>query len=569
MSPTLAIDFGSSRTKVAYFCPDTGKPKIIELGQEIRAIIPSVFYIPQQGPVLIGDDAAQMADEDPSGIVTDIKRELHRTSKIRCGEGRPAYQRWELVSHLFSEIRRRCGEEVFHTGPSSDCILTVPVCFSEPQRQKLREAAEHAGFTNVRLLEEPVAAAMHWLSGSGKSVSDHVIVVDIGGGTTDLAALKLSGEIYEQIPDLPSSGFACGGNDIDEDVRRALQKDLACNAEDSGGLLLKLRQIKERLIKMDRDVFTISVSGKAQTIQRDVVQSAVQTLVEKTSNEVARFLKDFEDVTGRRDTPVLLAGGGSKLKGMREALKEIAGADRVFIWNDGEYAISLGAALFGVSRLQTNSKPSISGNSAEYQACTKGLREEVAADEIVFRQPIIPQFIPKGTFKISSNEAVGKELEPPEGASAPLNPQRLNAEPSKSINPTESQQGTKKTTKPTLNNNISRASNQLPVEVDNKYDLIKRSMLAGALVSGAVSFLVHFLKSWIFFVIIWGLLMWFFLAGGSDEQGAGKAILGFENRPKEWRTLKISFFISAVIVGNFVRCVVFGKPFWDWSPFWD
>ena len=346
MSPTLAIDFGSSSTKVAYLSPDGGKPELIPLGQAIREIMPSVFYIPQSGSVLVGDDATQMADQDPAGIVTDIKRHLQRPGKIRCGEGRPVFQRWELVSKLFSEIRCRCDEEVFHNGSVDHCMLTVPVCFSEPYRQKLQQAAEHAGFTSVRLMDEPDAAARHWLSSSGKGLSDHVIVVDIGGGTTDLAAMKLCGGTYESIPDLPPFGFASGGNDIDEDMRKVVAKDFEGNEDETEALLLKLRQVKELLSKTDRDIFSISLAGRTQTIPRNVVELAVRTLVEKTCSEAAKFLKDFEDVTGRKDTPVLLAGGGSKLDGMKEAMEEVAG-DRVHIWIDGQYAIALGAALAG------------------------------------------------------------------------------------------------------------------------------------------------------------------------------------------------------------------------------
>ena len=344
MSPTLAIDFGSARTKVAYFCPDERIPKLIELGQEIRSVMPSVFYIPPSGSVMVGDNAAQMADEDPVGIVVDIKREIHRPGKIRCGEGRATYQRWELVSAMFFEIRSRCNREVFHNGSIDSCTLTVPVCFSEHQRQKLQQAAEQAGFTSVKVLDEPIAAAMHWLVGSGKKLSDHVIVVDIGGGTTDLAALKLCGSTYEAIPDLPSSGFTSGGNDIDEDIRRTMENDPGYNDDNSGALLMKLRQVKERL-GMDRDDFTIVLAGVKQTVSRAVVQTAVRSLIEKTCAATLRFLQDFEEVTGRTDTPVLLAGGGSRLAGMKEALENVAGAGRVFIWNDSEYAIALGAAL--------------------------------------------------------------------------------------------------------------------------------------------------------------------------------------------------------------------------------
>ncbi len=162
-----------------------------------------------------------------------------------------------------------------------------------------------------------------------------------------MAALKLCGSTYEVIPDLPPSGFATGGNDVDEDLPRVIAKDGGCTDEEAGALLMKLRQVKERMPKMDRDVFTINLAGRTRSIPRNSVELAVQSLVAKTCAEASRFLNDFREVTGRTDTPVILAGGGSKLVGMKEALEEVVGEDRVFISNDAEYAIALGAALAG------------------------------------------------------------------------------------------------------------------------------------------------------------------------------------------------------------------------------
>jgi molecular chaperone DnaK (HSP70) len=73
-APTIAVDFGTTRTKVAYFDQNQNEPRLIELGQEIRAIIPSVFYIPPQGQRLVGDDAQMMVDQDPEGIIIGLKK---------------------------------------------------------------------------------------------------------------------------------------------------------------------------------------------------------------------------------------------------------------------------------------------------------------------------------------------------------------------------------------------------------------------------------------------------------------------------------------------------------------
>jgi molecular chaperone DnaK (HSP70) len=63
-TPILAIDFGTSRTKVAFFDKHAGKAQLVELGTEIRTVLPSVFYIPKelQGKRLVGDDAQNMAE---------------------------------------------------------------------------------------------------------------------------------------------------------------------------------------------------------------------------------------------------------------------------------------------------------------------------------------------------------------------------------------------------------------------------------------------------------------------------------------------------------------------------
>ena len=86
---SIAIDFGTTRTKVAYFDEDRGECRLAELGRENRAIIPSVFYIPKdgKGERCVGDDALEMVDQDPAGIRRQLKREIHQLRKIRFGIG--------------------------------------------------------------------------------------------------------------------------------------------------------------------------------------------------------------------------------------------------------------------------------------------------------------------------------------------------------------------------------------------------------------------------------------------------------------------------------------------------
>jgi molecular chaperone DnaK (HSP70) len=69
----LTIDFGTTRTKVAAYDREEKKASLIELGREIHTIIPSTFYIPREGEILVGDDAEEAISDNPAGIVRGLK----------------------------------------------------------------------------------------------------------------------------------------------------------------------------------------------------------------------------------------------------------------------------------------------------------------------------------------------------------------------------------------------------------------------------------------------------------------------------------------------------------------
>ena len=346
----LAIDFGSTRTKVAYFDSSKNEPQLIELGQEIRAIIPSVFYIPKEGDRLVGDDALMMVDHDPEGIVIGLKKEIHRTGMVRCGPGRPPIERVQLASDIFSLIRRLCQKEVFleKNINLNICTLTVPVSFEEKQRDCIRKAAELAGFKQIMLIEEPVAAARAWLSTAGKTLAtDHVIICDAGGGTTDFGLLRYEKGRFESVPDVPTDGFPSGGNDIDESI---LDRVLEAGTNDAdsarnsrGAFLVKIRQAKELFARHPASEKPISFNGITLQVPLKTVKDSGHLYIEKTVEGLKRFLIRCSNVVKVHEIPILLVGGGSRLSGLKEAI-EVLAPGRVFQWNHSDYATVLGAA---------------------------------------------------------------------------------------------------------------------------------------------------------------------------------------------------------------------------------
>ncbi len=347
-SHEISIDFGSARTKVAYLPEGRNAPELVELGMEVRHVVPSVFFIPKEGEgeLAVGDDAVMMADQDPHGIVVDIKRDIHRSGKIRLGPGRLARTRQELVCDLLTYLHRRCSAEVFHQQPLTHCVLTVPVGFSEGQRDSLVQAALGAGFSGVRLVEEPVAAAQAWLtSPSGQRLGDLVIVVDVGGGTTDIAALRRLHYGFEPLPHLPHAGLQLGGNSIDS----ALAHKLCGHTGTMSGWLVKLRKVKELLPTSGRQELPVTLGNETILITREALDDASLQLVAGCKATVSKYLDDFRRVTGDSNCPILLAGGGSRLPGLKQELESLA-PGRVMVWNESDFAIVKGALLGGRRR---------------------------------------------------------------------------------------------------------------------------------------------------------------------------------------------------------------------------
>lgn len=348
--PRLAIDFGTTRTKVAYYDASREEARLIELGISQREIIPSVFYVPKRnaGEILVGDDATAQIDIDPAGIVREIKREIDKLGKKRCGAGRLAPTRVELAAELLRTVRRRCEEGVFHGQMIDKCTLTVPVSFTESQRTKLVEAANLAGFKDVRLMDEPTAAARAWVEKQGERFGDHVVVVDIGGGTTDFSVVEWSNDRFAPHSSVLPEGFAQGGNDIDDHACDEILAQQKVEDEESvlrikDSFLVKLRSIKEQFTRGLKRQSIVVGSAKIE-IQPAVFRAAETEFVNRLCDELQTFFEKCRQ-SGIESPVVLVVGGASRIAGIIDMLTEICPRE-VFTWESADFATVLGAVEY-------------------------------------------------------------------------------------------------------------------------------------------------------------------------------------------------------------------------------
>jgi molecular chaperone DnaK len=339
---TIAIDFGTTRTKAARFDAERGRPELIELGETIRTILPSVFYIPPgDAPLLVGDRALDHLDEDPRGIVRGVKRRIHQDQKIRSNKR--AFAPVELAAALFEHVRCFCETSVFH-GEVRSCVLTVPVAFDSLQRERIIESARRGGFGEVEVIDESVAAARHWLAAAKADAPPHIVVCDIGGGTTDLALLRRTPEGFAAVADVPPSGFQKGGNDIDENIFDELLSD----EDDQSPLLrvegfrVRVQRAKERFSRdAQRQNLSLVFDERKIDLTRSQVEACSSRFIDDVVAELRRFRQRMNDAA-LGPVPLLLVGGGSCILGLEERFSECWNAP-VLQWSDSEYATVLGA----------------------------------------------------------------------------------------------------------------------------------------------------------------------------------------------------------------------------------
>jgi molecular chaperone DnaK (HSP70) len=208
MHDTIAIDFGTMRTKMAYIDPNRNTVELMRIGQDDRPYILSEFFLGRDGIRLFGDDAVEHLDSDPLAFLPrPLKREL-RGEWVRAGNRQKATP-IELLSLMFQGLRNRTKElPHFRDIPPTGLSLTIPAQYGAKDKEILARAAINAGFSEEKIafISEPIAAAQAWLRELGGQ-EEYVTVLDCGGGTLDWACLRrLTDNTFELIAEIPAGG---------------------------------------------------------------------------------------------------------------------------------------------------------------------------------------------------------------------------------------------------------------------------------------------------------------------------------------------------------------------------
>ncbi|MCX6125293.1 MAG: rod shape-determining protein, partial [Proteobacteria bacterium] len=219
-------------------------------------------------------------------------------------------------------------------------IICVPYGITEVEKRAVRESAESAGAREVYLIEEPMAAAI----GAGLPITEPSgsMIVDIGGGTTEVAVISLAGIVY-------SKSVRVGGDKMDEAIVNYLKRKYQ--------LLIGERTAEQIKIAIgtaypDENIQTMPVKGRdlvagiPKTIEvnseeiREAIMEPVNTIVEAV--RVALEKTPPELAADIVDKGIMLAGGGALIKNLDILLREETGLP-IMIADDPLCAVVLGS----------------------------------------------------------------------------------------------------------------------------------------------------------------------------------------------------------------------------------
>ncbi len=342
----VGIDLGTTNSAVARCDATAGEkespievrriPQLVNPNEVAeRTLLPSFLYIPGEvdfpkGSIalpweaepkfVLGELARKRGAENPNRLVASAKSWLSysgvdRTAPIlpwQAPEEVPKLSPVDASAQFLRYLRTvwdsgEAGGQGEFALAEQDVLLTVPASFDEEARELTRRAAEQAGYPQVTLLEEPLAAFYAWLENQGDAwrqrikVGDLVLICDVGGGTTDLSLIMVSEENGDLTLKRVAVGdhILLGGDNMDLALARVLQQRLEAegNRVDTWqlhGLWHQCRIEKEKLFESPKiQKRPITLLGKGTkliggTIKTELVRDDLdQILVEGFFPKVA------------------------------------------------------------------------------------------------------------------------------------------------------------------------------------------------------------------------------------------------------------------------------------------
>ena len=241
----------------------------------------------------IGEEARLMLGRTPGNIVA--------VRPLRQGVISDYIVTEKMIKYF---VQKALGKRTFKKPNISIC---VPSGVTEVEKKAVEEAAFAAGAREVHLIEEPVAAAI----GAGIDISKPCgnMIVDIGGGTSDIAVISLGGTVV-------NTSLKVAGDDFDEAIVRYVRKKHNLLIGDRTAEDIKIKIGTTYPLVEDESMVTASETEEALHETTSQIVEAVIGVLERTPPELSADILD---------RGIVLTGGGALLRGLEELIEERTG----------------------------------------------------------------------------------------------------------------------------------------------------------------------------------------------------------------------------------------------------
>ena len=275
----------------------------------------------------VGDDAFSMYGKAPSNIEITFPMEAGVIS------------RFNDMQFLLQNLLKR-GRQ-FSRG--SEYVIAVPTDVTEVEKKAVEDATYQAGAREVAIIEEPVAAAI----GAGIDIAKPCgnMIVDIGGGTADIAVISLGGVVV-------SNSIKVAGDDFDEAIVRFMRKkhNLLIGERTAEEIKINVGTVYKRPENLTMDVrgrnlvtglpktVTVTSEETEEALREPAYQivDAVHNVLERTPPELAADISD---------RGIVLTGGGSLIQGLEELIEEKTGINTMTA-EDPLTAVAIGTGKY-------------------------------------------------------------------------------------------------------------------------------------------------------------------------------------------------------------------------------
>lgn len=320
-SNDLAIDLGTANTLV--YVKGKGivlsEPSVVAVHRDIRGV---------KKVLAVGSEAKKMLGRTPGNIIA--------IRPLRDGVIADFDVTEAMLRHFILMVHNR------RTLVRPRIIVSIPSGITQVERRAVKETVESAGAREIFLIEEPMAAAI----GAGLPVTEPIssMVVDIGGGTTEVAVISLSGIVY-------AKSVRVAGDRMDEEIVQYMRRKFNLLIGERSGEIIKTTigcAYPEKELKMvdvrGRDL--ISGIPKIVEIHSEEVREAIMEPVSLIIDAIKDALENSPpELAGDIvDRGIMLTGGGALLRGLDLLIREETGLP-VTIADDPLSAVVRGAGM--------------------------------------------------------------------------------------------------------------------------------------------------------------------------------------------------------------------------------